>query len=397
VVTGRVADTNAKWAGAELTRLGYTVVLKLAVDDEVAAIRDALGLAMDRADVVWMTGGLGPTRDDITVEAVAGALGLGVLEDPATVERIRAAWAKRDQPVPSMALRMARVPAGSVAFDNPAGTAPGIWIEAGERLIVILPGVPAEMMAIAGASVLPRLGDRVPRPRARVYRILGLPEGEVDRLIRDAWDAAPPDVRLALEISAGEVLLRVLAPAGWPGFDSLDAAIRSRLGEAVYTTDDETLEAHLVRRMKAAGRTVAFAESVTGGLAAGRLTSVAGASAVLLAGWVAYTEAAKTGALGVDPAILSGAGPVSREAAEAMARRAREAAGADFGVATTGWAGPDGGTREDPVGTVYFGIAWNGGEASERRWFRGGRREIREYAVTFALDLLRRRLAGVPL
>ena len=394
-MTGRVADTNAKWAGAELTRLGYAVVLHLAVDDDAGAIRDALGLAMDRADVVWMTGGLGPTRDDVTVEAVAGALGLGVGEDAATVARIRAAWAKRDQPAPAMAFRMARVPEGSVAFDNPAGTAPGIWIETRGRSVVILPGVPAEMMAIAEASVLPRLGDRVPGPKSCVYRILGVPEGEVDQRVRDLWDGAPAEVRIALEISAGEVLLRVLAPAAWPGLGALDAAIRQRLGEAIYTTEDETLEAHLIRRMKAAGLTVALAESLTGGLVAGRLTSVPGASSVVKAGWVAYSDAAKTRLLGVDRAILSGAGAVSREAAAAMARRAREAAGTDFGVATTGWAGPGGGTPEDPVGTAYFGVAWNGGEAVERRWFRGGRRQVREYAVTFALDLLRRRLTGV--
>jgi nicotinamide-nucleotide amidase len=392
VTTGRVADTNAQWAAAELTRLGWTVVLDLAVDDTPADIRDALMLAMDRAGVVWMTGGLGPTRDDLTVESVAAALGLRLGEDPATIGRIEASWKARGGVPPPEAFRMARIPAGSVGLGNPVGTAPGIWLEAGDRVVIMMPGVPAEMKAIAVESVLPRLAAVVPPPRSRVYRVLGLHEGEVDRRVADLWAAAPPEVRFALQIDAGEVMLRLLAPAGWAGFDELDRAVRGRLGEAVWTTEEETLESHIIRRLKGAGLTVAVAESLTGGLVAARLTSVPGASAVVRGGWVAYANDAKSGWLDIDPALVRDAGAVSREVAVAMAVRARERAGADIAVSTTGWAGPDGGTDADPVGTVYLGAAWNGGDGAERRVFRGGRRQVREYAVTFALDLLRRRL-----
>lgn len=395
VTTGRVADTNAQWAAAELTKLGWTVVLELAVDDDPEAIRDALAIARSRADVVWMTGGLGPTRDDLTVEAVAGALGLGIAEDAATIRRIEDAWARRGIPVPPEASRMARIPEGSKAFPNAVGTAPGIWLEASGGVIVMLPGVPAEMKRVAVDHVFPRLAARVEPPSSVVYRVLGLSEGEVDRRVAPLWEAAPPGVRFALQIDAGEVMLRLLAPAGWDGLRALDRGIRAALGEAVWTTGDETLEAHVVRRLKAAGRTLVAAESLTGGLVAARLTSVPGASEAVKGSWVVYRDESKTGWLGMDPAILQTCGAVSREAAIEMARRARQASRADLAVSTTGWAGPEGGTDADPVGTVYVAAEWDGGLEAERRWFRGGRDQVRAYAVTFALDLVRRCLPHV--
>ncbi len=393
VTTGRVADTNAQWAAAELTKRGWNVVLELAVDDVPEAILDALALARLRAEVVWMTGGLGPTRDDLTVETVAAALGVGLIEDPGTMGRIEEIYRARGATVTAGARRMARVPAGAVALGNAVGTAPGIWVETGGGVIVMLPGVPAEMKRIAADHVFGLLAARVVPPRSRVYRILGLPEGEVDRRVASLWAGAPPEVRFALQIDSGEVMLRLLAPAGWPGFDGMDRGIRDALGEAVWTTEEESLEAHLVRRMAAAGLTLATAESLTGGLVAARLTSVPGASEAVRGGWVVYGDEAKTGWLGVNAALLTEHSAVSREAALAMARRAREASGADLAVSTTGWAGPDGGTAEDPVGTVYLGAAWAGGDAAERRWFRGGRSQVRDYAVTFALDLVRRSLS----
>jgi nicotinamide-nucleotide amidase len=342
-----------------------------------------------------MTGGLGPTRDDLTVETVAGALGLGLVEDPATTRRIEEAWGRRGAAVPPEARRMARVPAGAVALGNAVGTAPGIWVEAGRGVVIMLPGVPAEMKRIAADHVFGLLAARVVPPRSRVYRVLGLSEGEIDRRVASLWARAPSDVRFALQIDAGEVMLRLLAPAEWPGFDALDRGVRDALGEAVWTTEEETLEGHLVRRLKAAGLTLAVAESLTGGLMAARLTSVPGASGAVRGGWVVYGDEAKAGWLGVERALLDAHGAVSREVALAMARRAREASGADLAVSTTGWAGPDGGTPADPVGTVYLGVAWGGEAEAERRWFRGGRGQVRDYAVTSALDLVRRSLPRV--
>ncbi len=393
---GRIADTNARWIADRLRSAGWRVVIKLTVDDVAAEIGDALGVAMARARLVWITGGLGPTRDDLTVSAVAAALGLAVREDPATVERIRGWYARHGRTPGPESLAMARVPAPAVALDNPVGSAPGIRLEHDGRIIVMMPGVPSEMMAIAESGVLPGLAALARVPWLRAYRIVGLHEGEVDRRVRDVWDRLEPGETLALQIDRGEVVLRARVEAG-AGTDAraarLDTAIRDRLGDAVYGLDDATLEGHLVGRLRAAGATLAIAESVTGGMVAARLTAVPGASDVLRGGLVAYSVEAKTGWLGVPGETIARHGPVSAETATAMARAARSAAGAEYAVATTGWAGPGGGTDADPVGTVYAAAVSAAGDLAERRWIRGGRAQVREIAVTFALDLLRRRLA----
>jgi nicotinamide-nucleotide amidase len=392
---GRITDTNARWIAGRLMDIGWRTVLKLTVDDDPAAIGDALGIALARARVVWITGGLGPTRDDLSVSAVADALGLGLREDPGTVERIRGWYARHGRVPGPMSLAMARVPAPAEALDNPVGSAPGIWLEAKGSIIVMMAGVPSEMMAIAEASVLPRLAILTVAPVARVYRILGMPEGEVDRRIRDVWEGLGTGEAFALQIHQGEVLLRarvVGGPGAMERLAMLDAAIRERLGDAVYALDDDSLEAHLVAKLRAVGATIAFAESVTGGLVAARMTGVAGASDVVRGGMVTYREESKIGWLGIPAVLLAAHGPVSAEVTVAMAHAARRAAEATWAVATTGWAGPGGGTPADPVGTVYVAVASAGGETVERRWIRGGRAQVREIAVTFALDLLRRRL-----
>ncbi len=393
---GRIADTNARWIADRLRSAGWRVAIKLTVDDVAAEIGDALALAMARARLVWITGGLGPTRDDLTVVAVGAALGLPLREDPGTVDRIRGWYARHGRTPGPESLAMARVPAPAEALDNPVGSAPGIWLEHAGCTIVMMPGVPSEMTAIAEAGILPRLAARAAAPWLRAYRIVGMPEGEVDRRVRDVWDRLGTGETLALQIDRGEVVLRARLEAG-PATpargEELDAAIRERLGDAVYGVDGETLEGHLVARLRAAGATLALAESVTGGLVAGRVTAVPGASDVLCAGLVAYRIEAKTGWLGVPADVIARHGPVSAQAATAMARAARVAACATYGVATTGWAGPGGGSAADPVGTVYAAAVSDAGELVERRWIRGARAQVREVAVTFALDLLRRRLA----
>lgn len=392
---GRIADTNARWIAARLAAIGWRVTLKLTVDDDRAAIGDALALARDRARLVWITGGLGPTRDDLTVEAVSAALELPLREDPGTVARIRSWYARHGREPGPASLAMARVPASAEALDNPVGSAPGIWLEHGGSIIAMMAGVPSEMTAIAEASVLPRLAALARPPAARVFRILGLPEGDVDRRVRDLWEGLRPGEAFALQIDRGEVLLRARVPGGAGSAErlaELDAAVRSRIGEAVYAVDEESLEAHLLRRLRAANATLALAESVTGGLVAARLIAIPGASRSLRGGLVAYHDEVKSGWLGVPASVIAAHGAVSAESALAMARAARSAAGAGWGLATTGWAGPDGGTADDPVGTVYAAVAWADGATADRRWIRGGRAQVREIAVTFALDLLRRAL-----
>jgi len=395
LTTGQIADTNAQWIAAELSRRGLAVAWIGTVDDEPEAIRDAFATARRLAPLVWVTGGLGPTADDLTVEVLAAALGRALVEDPGATARMEAAYAKRGATLSAYARRMARVPAGAEALPNPVGAAPGIWLEDAGGTVVVLPGVPGEMKAIAAASVLPRLAGRG-RPQAgRVYRVTGMTEGAVDERVRELWRGLAPGERFALQLASGEVLLRVVVAAADQGaaaarLAALDAAIRGLLGDALWGTDDEKLEGRVIARLRAAGATLAVAESVTGGLVAQRLTGIPGASAVFAGGWVAYRDAAKTGWLGLDPARLAADGAVSAATAAAMAAAARGRAGAAFGLATTGWAGPDGGTEADPPGTVYLGTAGPGGATAERRWFRGGRETVRELAASAALDLIRR-------
>ena len=393
VVSGRVADTNAQWLGRELARIGMAVRLIVSVDDEPEAIRDALALVRERAEIVLVTGGLGPTADDATLAAVAGALGRELAEDPATARRIRERYARWGREPTAGALRQALVPAGGRVMDNPVGTAPGIWIAADGGDVILLPGVPAEMEAIAREAVLPALARRGPAADTRVYRVAGLPEAMVGEKVADLWRGLRPGEKFALQLAAGEILLCVTVPEDAPGrSDELERGVRERLAGHLYASGEGSLEEHLVRELGRAGATLAVAESLTGGLLAGRLTRVPGSSAVLFGGWVTYQDAAKTGWLGVSAAEIARSGVVSSAVAAEMAAVARRRAETDFALATTGWAGPEGGTATDPVGTVYVGLADRDGAAAVRFTFGGNRESVRSHAVTAALDLLRREL-----
>lgn len=397
VVTGQVADTNAQWAARELLRAGIPVTRISAVDDLPEAIVEAVTGASAPDRLVWMTGGLGPTKDDITVDSVARALGVAVTEDSATRERIRAWYASRNRPLTEGGIRQARVPLGAEAFPNPVGSAPGIMIEREGCVYVMLPGVPAEMMAIARESAIPRLASRGRPGAMRIYRMAGVPEGGVDERLRDLWNGLKDNERFALQIGQGEVILRAVI-MGEDGeecrvrLSELDGDIRRILGSDLYGTDWDSLEGTVIRLLGEGNLDLATAESVTGGIIAARLTAVPGASARFHGGMVAYRDPTKTGWLGVDPGLVAGHGTVSRETAAAMAEAARFKTGAAVGLATTGWAGPDGGDDRDPVGTVYVGIDRDGEKSVHRYFHRGTRSAVREYAATFALDLLRRSL-----
>jgi len=339
---------------------------------------------------------MGPTADDITVGTVAAKLGKRLVEDPGTARRVRAWYLRRGaEPTPE-SLRQALVPEGATVHDNPVGSAPGLVMKEAGKTIVILPGVPTEMKALAEGFVLPGLAGMGGAVASRVFRMAGIPEAAADARVRDVWNRLGPGERLALQIESGEVHLRLTVS----GTDQaaverrtaeLSAELSARLGGDLYAVGDAALEEVVVARMRALGLRLAVAESVTGGLLAARLVAAPGASAVLAAGWVVYRDEAKRDILGVSPELLAKEGAVSAAAAGAMASGAMVKAGVDIGLATTGYAGPDGGTASDPVGTVY--IALSSPEVKcERRWFRGPREAVRAYAVTAALDLVRRHL-----
>jgi nicotinamide-nucleotide amidase len=419
ITTGRIADTNAQWVSGRLLGIGITTGVMLSVDDVGEDIAAALRTALSWGELVWVTGGMGPTADDITVSTLAGALGLSMVEDPGTASRVKEWYSRRGTPPSRESLRQAQVPAGARVFANPVGSAPGLIVEAGGRTVVMLPGVPAEMKALAEGFILPALAGRGIPTETRIFKMAGVPESVVDARVRDVWKGLGPGETLALQIESGEVFLRakVSGPDGARAaarMGELEAALRARLGPDLYATGDETLEGAVVARLKAMNSTLATAESVTGGMLASRIVAVPGASGVFVGGLVAYGEGEKTRMLGVPGELIASHGAVSPETASAMASAARKVTGADWVVATTGYAGPGGATERgatergatergatergaterDPVGTVYLALEGPGVATVERRWFRGERNTVRTYAVTHALEILRRGLGS---
>ena len=401
LTSGQIADTNAQWVAGELFLCGVEVVLIISVDDLRDKIADAVTCVRSRAGFVWITGGLGPTRDDVTVESVSRALGRGLVEDAGTAERIRRWHAMRGRVPTAESLRQALVPEGARVLVNPVGTAPGIILDDAGCTYVILPGVPVEMKTIAEESVLPGLRACGSPAASRIYRTAGIPEGMVDEHVRDIWKGLREGERFALQVEAGEVILRVCVSGEHEEqckarLEGLDVQIRGSLGDSLVSADGSGLAARVVSLLRVKGWKLALAESVTGGLVMGRLTSVPGASGVVRGGWVVYRDEAKTEWLGVDRRIVEAHGAVSPETARAMACAALERGGSSIALSTTGWAGPDGGSERDPVGTVYTGVATEGEVSVHRHVYRSDRWIVREHATTTALDLLRRVIQSSP-
>lgn len=403
ILLGQIVNTNAAWLGERLAGAGVDLRRAETVGDDVDAIAEAVERAYaDGAAVVVVTGGLGPTHDDVTRAAVARVFGRDLVFHPDLFAAIEARYTERGRTMPPIGRVMAEVPEGFDVLDNPKGTAPGLWgtrEPGGQRagrpdVVAVLPGVPYEMEAITEGAVLPRL--RALQDGFVLSRtLLTVGKGESDLAgLLDGW-AAPPGLALAYLPSLGTVRLRVTArgpdrEAAQALVDEGAAAIRGRLGTLVFGEGTTTLEAVVNDLLAEHGRTVAFAESCTGGAVAARVASVPGASRVLRGGVVAYDNAVKADLLGVASDALDAFGSVSEPVALQMARGVRERLGADVGVATTGVAGPGGGTPEKPVGTVWVAYADGKGERAV------GLRLTRDRAVnigltaTAALDLLRR-------
>lgn len=404
LLSGATVDTNASWIGTRLADFGIPVRERYTVGDDDDAIGDAVREAAEGADLVVVTGGLGPTHDDRTLDAVARTFQLPLQEDPglvlALVERFRA---RGIDPLPRHNLRQARIPAGGTPLPNPRGTAPGILIRRGDARIVLLPGVPREMQAILEESVLPLLtrewAHRLRPVHHRVIYTTGIPESvlserieplmERDRLAGCLLAFLPgiTGVKLRLTVREGEVadphrvleearalLDPVIRPFSWTGAADLAEVV----GEG----------------LRARGLSVGVAESCTGGLVARRLTEVPGASAWFRGGIVAYHNDAKVGLLQVPPALIEADGAVSGPVVRAMAEGARRSLGVEVALAVTGIAGPGGGSAAKPVGTVWQAVATGAGTVAERNVFPGDRGEIRERSAQAVLHLLHRVLEG---
>ena len=403
ILLGQVVNTNAAWLGERLAEVGVDVRRSETVGDDADAIATAIERAYaDGAAVVVVTGGLGPTHDDVTKAAVARVFGRALAFRPGVLAQIEARYAARGRTMPPVGRVMAEVPDGFEALPNPKGSAPGLWgqREAGGRreLVAVLPGVPHEMRAITDASVLPRLvalQDAV--VLSRTLLTVGKGESQIADEIGDLVGAFPDGITLAYLPSFGEVRLRVTArgpdrDAAREALDRAADAVRGRLGRLVFGEGAETLEGAVLALLRERGLTLGVGESCTGGAVAARLTSVPGASGAFCGGVVAYANGAKRDLLGVPAGAIRAHGAVSEPVALALAAGARRRLGADVGVATTGIAGPTGGTPDKPVGTVW--VAYDDGAAARavRLQFTTDREANVALSVTAALDLVRRQL-----
>ncbi len=393
-------DTNSLWLSARLEEIGIPVVRKSVVGDDPGQLAAELDAAARAAPLVFTTGGLGPTADDVTVAAVAAWLPSRLERNADFVARMRQRFERRGIAMPACNEKQADFIVGARVLENPNGTAPGFWARRGETEVVILPGVPSEMKEIFENRVLPELSRQTGGivGRRRVLRIAGMGESAVEELVAPVY-AKWKDDPVTILASPGEVQLH-LAVRGEAGaaearLAAMESDFRAILGDRIFGVDGDDLARVVGRLLREAGSTVALAESCTGGLASTMLTEVPGSSDYFLGSIVSYANDAKANLLGVSEDTLRRHGAVSAEAASEMALGGLGRFGADFAVAITGIAGPDGGSREKPVGTVHFALAVRGGEVSgKKRLFGGDRSVIRRAAAVHALEMLRRRLAG---
>jgi len=402
LVLGLTLDTNAADLGRALAAAGAEIVRHVSVPDRPADIRAAVADALDRTGFVIATGGLGPTRDDMTKVEVAALFGKPLRLNAEVLKGLEARFRRLGRPMPAVNRTQAEVPEGATVLPNPRGTAPGLWLEDSRgRVAVLLPGVPSEMRGLLVEEVLPRVVQRVGGGRvvlSRTLRTTGVPESALAERIGAVEESIAP-LTLAYLPSTEGVDLRVTA---WglrkdEAEHLLAAAVtvlRERAGEHSYGEDGTDLAAVVLDLLR--GERLAVGESCTGGMIAGRITAVPGASDVFVGGVVAYANGVKTDLLDVPAATLETHGAVSEEAVRAMAEGVQRRFAADASVAVTGIAGPGGGTPEKPVGTVWLAARLGSAARAVKRVFPGDRGEIRGRAAQAALDLLRRLCLETP-
>ena len=392
---GRV-ETNSLYLTEKLAAIGVPVGFRGIVGDEEGRITAAIRHALERSELVLVSGGLGPTADDRTRDAACQALGISMRLDEEILEGLRKRFAKRGIEMPEVNRRQAMVPEGATVLENRRGTAPGLFIETLQgRILVLLPGPPRELEPMFDEQVRPRLrgfaGDFF--YRTRKLWVAGLPESSVEQKIVSTYHAYENPLTTILA-APGQVEIRLTArersaAAADALNEELASKLRAILGEHVFSEWEESLEAVVGSLLHDAGMRIAVAESITGGLIAHRITQVSGASRYFDTGFVTYSNESKTALLGVAPDLFRRVGAVSEEVALAMARGALERASADIAVSVTGVAGPTGGSDEKPVGLVYIGLATRASARAERRQFPGERRQVKRWTAQTALDLVR--------
>jgi len=400
LLLGDVLNSHLAFIARAIFPLGLRVERQEAVPDG-PSIRIALAESLDQAQIIFITGGLGPTTDDITREIVAEFLGLELRHDPNVMAAISSRASRRGFKLTDRTSRQANVPQGATVLPNEHGSAPGLHLAANvsplrkSPHLFLLPGPPRELKPMFQKFVLPILGEIVPPESAmdrRVYRIVGMGESLVEDAVGEPLFELG-EIEIGYCARPGEVDLRVIGESSM--LDRAETIIASKLGKTVFSKADESLEEVVVRLLTEKKQTLAVAESCTGGFLAHRITNVSGASNVFLAGYVTYSNEAKAEMLGVEPQLISARGAVSEDVARAMAEGARRRANATFALATTGIAGPGGGTKEKPVGTLFVALSADNAQTQIRNlFFPDDRPTFKELATQSALEMLRRSLLG---
>lgn len=395
-------DTNSLYLTEKLNQLGVNVIFKTIVGDSRKHLTQAASLALGRAEVVILMGGLGPTEDDLTREAVAEALGLELRRDPEILACLEQRFASRNMKMSPNNAKQADVIAGATVLPNGNGTAPGQWIsgryEGRERIILLLPGPPHELKALFDQQCMERLRGKLP-PRSiatRVIKVAMMAESQCDARIAPIYKQFA-DVETTILAGAGEIQIHLKTQAASSDeaqarVDQLAEQIEEELGESVFSDNGDSLEQIVGYFLQMRNATLAVAESCTGGLLSERITSVSGSSRYFLGGAVVYSSGLKTGSADVGADLIQKHGAVSREVAAALAEGIRKRCGATFGIGITGIAGPTGGSAEKPVGLVFHGLASENQTEVVERNFPGDRKRIRWFATQQALDMVRRKL-----
>ena len=397
LLLGNIVNTNARYLSRKCAEAGVYVYYQTTVGDNEQRLLEVVNTALSRSDVVILTGGLGPTKDDLTKEIVAEALQLELVEDAHTKKRIVQYFERIGKTdIPENNFKQAIVMKGSKVIDNAHGTAPGCIVEKNGKVVMLLPGPPNEMVPMFETSMFPFLSSLQPNLlHSNMVKIIGVGESKVETEIYDLIDSQS-NPTIAPYAKTGEVHLRITAsaPSINEAQDKIDPVVRelkNRFGNHIYSTrEEETLEEVVVSLLSKHNFTVSTAESCTGGLLTGRLVNVSGVSGVLKEGYITYSNEAKSKLLKVRKETLDKYGAVSEQTAIEMVEGAAKAAGADAAMAITGIAGPDGGTDEKPVGTVCIACKVKNTMLVETFHFNGNREKVREYSVLNALDLLRR-------
>lgn len=396
LLLGQIVNTNAPYLAQKLNALGFSVLFQSTVGDNRERMTDVLNKALDRADIVITTGGLGPTQGDITKEVAAKILSRSLLLHEPSLERIRAYFAKRQMNMTENNIRQAMIPEGAIVVDNDRGTAPGVIIEQAGKTVIHLPGPPHEMEGMLNQDIIPYLTERFGMQGvivSKVLRTIGIGESVLEERIKE-YILSQKNPTIALLARSGEIHVRLTAKAGsreeaYQLITPLEKNIRAIIDEYIFGVDDETLEEVVGKALLTRKLHVAFAESCTGGLVSSMITDVPGSSAYLTGSVVCYSNEVKIDKVGVPADIINQYGAVSEQTAIHMAQGIRANLNTDIGIGITGIAGPDGGSTEKPVGLVYIAIDGPKGTQCFKNNFVGQRVNIKLRTAKTAIDILR--------